>query len=135
MSATTSLSDSLPSSIPKLNSTGVNWAIFLVCFQDAVEVKGFWGHFDISSSHPVAVAVSVTTTDGTTTMTPPTDAETATMDQLDKDEWSAKSLLTQKIPDLTLMWFHTKRTVKESVMSILELVSQLLSNYGSYPRD
>ena len=86
MSATTLLSDSLPSSIPKLDSTGVNWAIFSVRFQDAVEAKGFWGHFDGSSSRPVAVAVSVTATDGTTTTTPPTDAETAAVDQWDKDE-------------------------------------------------
>ncbi|KAF8197360.1 hypothetical protein BJ912DRAFT_1078178 [Pholiota molesta] len=45
----TSLSDTLPSSIPKLDATGMNWAIFSMCFQDAVEVKGFWDHFDGSS--------------------------------------------------------------------------------------
>jgi len=43
---TTSLSDSLPSSIPKIDPTGLNWAIFSVHFQGAVEAKGFWGHFD-----------------------------------------------------------------------------------------
>jgi len=63
--AATSLSDSLPSSIPKLDATGVNWAIFAVRFQDAVEAKGFWGHFD--GSTPRSVIVSVTATDGTTT--------------------------------------------------------------------
>ena len=33
--------------------------------------------------------------------------------QWDKDERSAKSLLTQKIPDSTLMRIHTKKTVVE----------------------
>ena len=43
---TTSLSDSLPSSIPKLDASGLNWAIFAIHFQDAIEAKGFWSHFD-----------------------------------------------------------------------------------------
>ena len=85
--ATTSLSDSLPSSIPKLDSTGLNWAIFSVRFQDAVEAKGFWGHFDGNVSYPDPVS---TTTD------------TTAVDQWNKDEQSAKYLLTQKIPDSTL---------------------------------
>ena len=55
---TTSLSDSLPSSIPKLDSTGLNWAIFSVRFQDAVEAKGFWGHFDSSEPRPVVSAAT-----------------------------------------------------------------------------
>ncbi|KAF8799458.1 hypothetical protein BYT27DRAFT_7027398, partial [Phlegmacium glaucopus] len=65
--ATTSLSDSLPSSIPKLDATGLNWAIFLVHFQDAVEAKGFWGHFDGMTPRPVTI--SVTAADGTITST------------------------------------------------------------------
>ena len=63
---TTSLSDSLSSSVPKLESTGINWAIFSVRFQDAVEAKGFWGHFDGTTTRPVTVAILVTATDGTT---------------------------------------------------------------------
>ena len=49
---TTSLSDSLPSSVPKLDASGLNWAIFSVRFMDAVEVKGFWSHFDGTSKRP-----------------------------------------------------------------------------------
>ena len=101
----TSLSDSLPSSIPKLDSTGINWAIFSVRFQDAVEAKGFWGHFDGSTPRPAVI--SVTTAEGATTVDP------AAVDQWDKDERSAKSLLTQKIPDSTLMRIHGKKSVKE----------------------
>ncbi|KAF8809603.1 hypothetical protein BYT27DRAFT_7021819, partial [Phlegmacium glaucopus] len=75
--ATTSLSDSLPSSIPKLDATGLNWAIFSVRFQDAVEAKGFWGHFDGTTPRPVAI--SVTAADGTVTST-----DATAVDQWDK---------------------------------------------------
>ena len=80
--ATTSLSDLLPLSIPKLNSTGLNWAIFSVRFQDAVEAKGFWGHFDGKTPHPTSIPVTFTATDGTTS----TVTDTAAKDQWDKDE-------------------------------------------------
>ena len=110
---TTSLSDSLPSSIPKLDASGLNWAIFFVRFQDAIEAKGFWGHFDGTGSRPSDVPVSVTDSDGNTTTKALTDTELATIEKWDKDERSAKSLLTQKIPDSTLMRVHNKRTVKE----------------------
>ncbi|KAJ3492715.1 hypothetical protein NLJ89_g11176 [Agrocybe chaxingu] len=103
---TTSLSDSLPSSIPKLNATGLNWAIFSVRFQDAIEAKGFWGHFDSSTPRPLVV--SVTAANGTMTTT----GEAEEVQWL-KDERSAKSLLTQKIPDSTLMRIHSKTTVKD----------------------
>jgi hypothetical protein len=51
---TTSLSDSLPTSVPKLDASHTNWVIFTFHFQDAMEAKGFWGHFDGTSSRPVA---------------------------------------------------------------------------------
>ena len=80
--ATSSLSDTLPSTIPMLDSEGSNWAIFYIRFMDAIEAKGFWDHFDGSSSCPVVSEV-------------PTAAETAAKSQWDKDERSAKALLTQ----------------------------------------
>ena len=97
---TASLSDTLPSSVPKLEANGLNWAIFLVRFRDAIDAKGFWGHFDGTIPVP-----SLSTT--------PTAAETAAMSQWEKDERSAKSLLTQKLPDSTLMKVHMKTTVRE----------------------
>ena len=101
-SASTSLADQLPSSIPKLDSSGTNWAIFSVRFQDAVEAKGFWSHFDGSEQCPVAANASA-----------PTETETAKINQWKKDERSAKSLLTQKLPDSTVMRVYSKSTVKE----------------------
>ena len=71
--STASLSDSLPSSVPKLDASGLNWTIFLVHFQDAVEAKGFWGHFDGSSPVP-------------TLSSPATADEIAAKAQWDKDK-------------------------------------------------
>ena len=82
--ATTSLSDSLPSSIPKLDASGVNWAIFSVRFEDAIEAKGFWSHFDGSASRPTADAVTVTDGGGNITTSPPSDAAIAAVDKWDK---------------------------------------------------
>ena len=90
--ASTSLSDQLPGSVPKLDSSGLNWAIFSVHFQDAVEAKGFWGHFDGSETCPTAANPE-----------DPTDEETTKINQWKKNERLAKSLLTQKLPDLALM--------------------------------
>ena len=115
---TTSLSDSLPSSIPKLDASGLNWAIFSVRFQDAIEAKGFWSHFDGTGSRPTVALVSVTAPDGVVTSTPSI-TELAIAEKWDKDELSAKSLLTQKIPDSTLMCVHNKRSVQERWDSIV----------------
>jgi hypothetical protein len=117
------LSDTLPSSIPKLDASGINWAIFAVRFQDAVEAKGFWGHFDGTKTRPVTAAPAArpvaAPVDGeaapAVAVAEPLAAEALALaqKQWDKDELSAKSLLTQKIPDSTLMRVHTKKTVRE----------------------
>jgi len=118
--APTSLSDTLPSSIPKLDASGMNWAIFAVRFQDAVEAKGFWGHFDGTKTRPAAAAPVAAPVEGeeapvVAVAEPPliADALALAQKQWDKDELSAKSLLTQEIPDSTLMRIHTKKTVHE----------------------
>src|SRR5271168_4942774 len=98
--STTALADTLPSSIPKLDPTGSNWTVFLFRFQDAVDAKGFWGHFDGTSVIP-------------TLSTPPVAAEVAEKTQWEKDKRSSKSLLTQKLPDSTLVLIHSKKSVKE----------------------
>ena len=66
----------------KLDAKGDNWAIFLVHFMDAVEAKGFWGHFDSTEPSPVTTSSSSA-------------ADIAAKNQWDKDEHSAKTLLTQ----------------------------------------
>jgi hypothetical protein len=44
---------------------------------------------------------------------PPTEEEIAKKIQWEKDERSSKSLLTQKLLDLTMVLIHSKPTVKE----------------------
>ena len=100
--ATTSLSNALPSTVPRLDASGSNWAIFTFQFEDAVKVKGFWRHFDGKATAPSYADPST-----------PTAIETAAMTQWEKDECSAKSLLTQKLLDLTVVIIHSKETVKE----------------------
>ena len=113
MSATaTSLSDTLPSSVPKLENTRTNWAVFEIHFHDAIEAKGFWSHFDRSLQHPVVI--SVTAPDGSTTI------DVASLAQWEKDKHSAKLLLNQKIPDSTLMWSCSKTTVEECWKAIVK---------------
>ena len=110
----TSLADTLPSSIPRLEASGLNWVIFSLHFQDAVKAKGYWGHFDSTEPRPTVAgptpSPSVPITAATTSPTP---EELAAIAQWDKDERSAKSLLTQKIPDSTVMRIRNKKTVKE----------------------
>jgi len=115
---TTSLSDSLPSSIPKLDTSSINWVIFSVCFQDAVEAKGFWGHFNGASTCPVNSTIPGTMMPGGSVATTARSAMTpeelaAAQSQWDKDKQSEKSLLTQTIPDSTLIQIHSKKSVKE----------------------
>ena len=60
----------LPTSVPKLDVSGANWAIFALCFQTVIQGKGLWRHFDGSSPclvlsspvqpSPVAVLASAT---------------------------------------------------------------------------
>ena len=64
-STATALADNLPSSVPKLDASGLNWAIFSLCFQDAVEAKGFWGHFDGTTPRPNAVTTATATATAT----------------------------------------------------------------------
>ena len=79
--APTSLSDTLPSSVPKLDASSMNWAIFAVRFQDAVEAKGFWGHFTSTKTCSAIGNIS------TSTAEPLTSEELAVaLKQWDKDE-------------------------------------------------
>jgi hypothetical protein len=99
---TTSLSDSLPSSIPKLDASGINWAIFSVRFQDAIEAKGFWKYFDSSSVRPEQTYTAVdTAADGTTsggTEIVPADELSASQSQWDKEGVPRNHYLHRKSP-------------------------------------
>ncbi|KAF8800888.1 hypothetical protein BYT27DRAFT_7066441, partial [Phlegmacium glaucopus] len=93
-------SDLLSSTVPKLDDEGANWVIFFVRFKDAIQAKGFWGHFDGSCLAP-------------TLSSEPTTAEIAAKTQWEKNEYSAKTLLTQRLPDSTVMEICSKETTRE----------------------
>jgi hypothetical protein len=90
----------LPTTVPKLESTRLNWTVFSMRFQDALKAKGFWGHFDGSADCP---ALSK----------PPKPEEEVALTLWNKNKHTAKSLLTQHIPDSTLIHIHGKVLVKE----------------------
>ena len=98
--STTALADTLPSTVPKLDPAGTDWTVFKFRFEDAIDAKGFWGHFDGTSTCPVP-------------SNPPADHQLAAKSQWEKDKRSSKSLLTQKLLDLTMVLIHSKTTVKE----------------------
>ena len=124
-STVTALSDSLPSDVPKLQPTGVNWAIFYICFSSAIQAKGKWGHFNGTVTPPP------------TPSGPPTPEQLATNVQWTKDEVSARNLLLQKLPDLSVMkichqltihatWnVITKEYTEKSIFAQTELCTSL----------
>jgi hypothetical protein len=104
MSTTTTAlttTDILPSSVPKkLLPTGLNWTAFSIRFKEAIEAKGFWGHFDGTSLKPIVNS-------------PPGAREQEALNQWMKDERSTKALLTHHIPDSTLIRIHTKESLQD----------------------
>ena len=115
------LNDVLPASVPKLDVSGGNWAIFALRFQTVVQGKGLWGHFDGSVPCPVLTpsATATTATATTTTATPATATQAATVSvtQEDVDNWNrheniARSLLAQRLPDSTLVVVSSHVSVK-----------------------
>ena len=63
------VNDALPASVPELDVSGANWAIFLLRFQMVIQGKGLWGHFDGTNVCPVLTAVQATPTMTTPTIT------------------------------------------------------------------
>jgi hypothetical protein len=61
--------------IPKLDVSSNNWTIFIFHFQDAIEAKGFWGHFDGSTPYPTPNTTGA-----------PTATEATAITQWEKDE-------------------------------------------------
>ena len=77
-------------SVSKLLPTSLKWTAFSICFQEAIEVKGFWGHFDGTLLKP-------------TVSSPSAAGEQDVLNQCMKDKCSVKALLTHHIPDSTLI--------------------------------
>lgn len=92
-------------------------------------MKGLWGHFDGSEPHPEpspAITPTATIAIAEGARPAPTPAAMVSAENLaaqlqwNKNERLAKPLLTQKIPDSTLMCIHSKKTIKECWSAIVE---------------
>jgi len=105
----------LPSSVPKLMPTGLNWTAFAMCFQDAIKAKGLWGYFDGTTIHPILPEN-------------PTPEQELALTQWIKEDHSVKALLTHCIPDLTLIWVHGKTSLKDR----WDLISKEFSSKGAF---
>lgn len=92
MSTITTSVDSLPSSIPRLDPRGANWAIFYLRLKRALASKRVWSHFDGSSACPEPMVSGS-----------PTASEQTAIDDWIKEEDLASNLLTQRIPDSTVL--------------------------------
>jgi hypothetical protein len=111
MSTSLATTDLLPSSVPKLEPTRLNWTIFKLRFQDALDGKGYWGHFDGTITAPSVGS-------------PATQSETEALAIWNKNECTAKSLLMQKIPDSALILIHSHSRVRDHWATIVAKYSE-----------
>ena len=102
MATAITMNDPLPTSIPCLKTTGSNWAIFSMRFQEAMEANQKWGHFIGSIARPVPADVNK-----------PTNAEKKAMSEWDQDETISCYLLSQRLPNSTAVHLKSLATAKE----------------------
>jgi len=131
--STTVTTNTLLSNVPKLDVTGKNWAIYQIWFTQAVQSKGVWGHLDGTTPCPTGTpAVVPPTTEGTDGEggQPPAAPviDTALLVTWQKDEALALDLLTQQIPNSTVI-----RTASQSTAAAMwtEIVHEYTEK-GSY---
>ncbi|KXN91481.1 hypothetical protein AN958_00743 [Leucoagaricus sp. SymC.cos] len=111
------LNNVLPASVPKLDVSGENWAIFSLRFQTVVQGKGLWGHFDSSVPHPkpttpIASSAPVPVLIPASAPPPSLVITKEMVDIWDRDENIACSLLAQCLSDSTLITVSVHRSVK-----------------------
>src|SRR5882762_10099731 len=99
MSTQTLSPDSLPNSVPKLDLHGENWAIFKIRFQNAMEAKDKWEHFDEKFKYPVDIDEAA---------------------EWNKAQRMAKYMLTERLPDSTVVRIQRCKTVAEQWSAIVK---------------
>ena len=95
--------EQLPANIPWLELNGSNWAIFAMHSKDAMQVTQWWGYF--AGLKPCPKVQDVDT---------PTDDELSTIKQWEHDDSIASYLLSQHLPNITVMCLSSCATAKES---------------------
>ena len=89
--------------IPCLEIDGTNWAIFSIRFRQAMQATGRWEHFDGSKPPPVVKDIANPTTD-----------EVEAVAAWEKEDQVARYLLSQRLPDLTVLGLSACPTVYTS---------------------
>src|SRR6266849_6929290 len=97
----TTPTDTLPSTVMKLDSSGANWAMFSIHFKQAMVAHKKWGHFDGTVVKPAA-------------------ADPDKLKEWEEDENTAAYMLSQKLPDSTLAQTYKCMTVVEAWKKIVE---------------
>ncbi|KAJ7218990.1 hypothetical protein C8J57DRAFT_945587, partial [Mycena rebaudengoi] len=115
MSSATTLTDTLPSSVPALKSNGENFTIYSLRFRASVSAKGYMGHFDGTATRPVFTA-------------PITQVQSDELERWDKAEANSKTLLLQKIPDSLAIQVDSLPTVADA----WALIYSTFANKGTY---
>lgn len=100
------MSDPYATSVPRLEPTGSNWAIFSMRFQEAMEANQKWGHFDGSATRPAPADDKNPTAD-----------ETKAASEWDQNEVVARYLLSQRLPDSTAVCLKGLASAKERTFS------------------
>ena len=95
--------DTLPASVPKLETSGKNWLLFSIRFQLAVKAKGKWSHFDGTVSRPEAISADQAEAIVIGGGEDPNDNLVECQLEWDKDKDVALYLLSQRLSDSTLV--------------------------------
>ena len=91
----------LPSNISCLKADGSNWAIFVLCFREAMQVARRWPYFEgtipcPSPKDPVKVS----------------DDERKALDDWKFEDLATWYLLSQRLPNSITIWLHSLTTAK-----------------------
>ena len=95
--------DTLPASVPKLETSGKNWLLFSIRFQLAVKAKGKWSHFDGTVLRPEAISTDQAEAIVIGGGEDPNDNLVECQLEWDKDKDVALYLLSQRLSDSTLV--------------------------------
>jgi len=99
--STPSVIKQLPSNISHLKADGPNWAIFTMCFQEAMQATQHWPHFDGTSICPSPKDPNKVT-----------DNEKKEIEKWDYKDTAAWYLLSQRLPNSIAVWLYTYTTAK-----------------------
>ncbi|KAI9444333.1 hypothetical protein H4582DRAFT_2071907 [Lactarius indigo] len=118
------MSNPLPTSVPCLDPTGSNWAIFSMCFEEAMEANQKWGHFTSSTICPVPSDINKPTNEEK--------EELAAWDQDETDEQDVRMFLGQmhvKCEELTAVGVTMGE--KEYHLAIIKALPEEMSKFAS----